>query len=141
MRRREFITLLGGAAATWPPAARAQQDALPVVAFVDAGSADRRVNSARGGAFQTGLYETGYADSKNVIVEFQSLTGQYDRAPSLMADLVRRRVTVIATLSTPATLAAKAATTTIPIVFGIAGDPVNSVWSIASPGPAAMPRA
>jgi putative ABC transport system substrate-binding protein len=114
-------------------AARAQQPGLPVVAFVNGGSPDR-VDSA---AFQKGLNETGYVDGKNVTVEFQWLIGQYERAPSLMADLVRRRVAVIATPgSTPATLAAKAATTTIPIVFGVAGDPVKLglVESFPRPG-------
>src|ERR1700747_2477683 len=110
LKRRDFITLLGSAAA-WPIAARAQQAALPVVAFVDGGSPGRRFDNTRDVAFQTGLNEIGYVDGKNVTVEFQGLAGQYERAPSLMADLVRRRVTVIATPgSTPATLAATAAT-------------------------------
>jgi putative ABC transport system substrate-binding protein len=133
MRRREFITLLGGAAAAYPLAARAQQPALPVVAVVGGG----RPSPGENAAFQKGLSEMGYIADQNVAVESHSLNGQYRGAPSLMADLVRRRVAVIATLgSTPATLAARAATRTIPIVFGVAGDPVELglVESLPRPG-------
>ena len=119
MRRREFIAGLCGAAA-WPLAARAQP-AVPVVGLVNGGSAD--ASSGYAAAFRKGLGETGYVDGQNVTVEYHWLEDQFDRLPSLMADLVRRRVAVIATpLSTAASLAAKAVTATVPIVFGVAED-------------------
>jgi putative ABC transport system substrate-binding protein len=134
IRRREFISLLGSAAAAWPLAARGQQPAMPVIGFLSAGTFE--MNRDYVAAFHRSLADGGFIEGRNMGIEYRWIEGQNDRLPALAADLVRRQVTAIVAASTPASLAAKAATQTIPIVFAVGTDPVGIglVASLAHPG-------
>src|SRR5213595_3174450 len=134
MRRRQFITLLGGAPAVWPLAGRAQQPAIPMIGYLDSRSPEAVANRLRG--LRQGLKEKGYVENENLAIAYRWAENQPDRLPDLATDLVRRRVAAIVSAGPPATFAAKAATNTIPILFLVGDDParLGLVASLARPG-------